>query len=65
MKLLIKILITFLVTVSFSIANEVIVFDFTKSELSELKVRKVRGADNKTVYTVGSNENRNFLKACI
>ena len=63
MKLLIKILITFLVTVSFSIANEVIVFDFTKSELSELKVRKVRGADNKTVYTVGSNENGNFLKA--
>ena len=63
MKLLIKILITFLVTVSFSIANEVIVFDFTKSELSELKVRKVRGADNKTVYTVGSNDNGNFLKA--
>ena len=63
MKLLIKILITFLITVSFSIANEVIVFDFTKSELSELKVRKVRGADNKTVYTVGSNENGNFLKA--
>ena len=63
MKLLIKILITFLITVSFSIANEVIVFDFTKSELSELKVRKVRGADNNTIYTIGSNENGNFLKA--
>jgi len=44
-------------------ANEVKVFDFTKSELSELEVRKVRGADNKTIYTVGSNDNGNFLKA--
>ena len=39
------------------------VFEFTKKELTELEVRKVRGADNKTVYTVGSNENGNFLKA--
>jgi len=44
-------------------ANEVKVFDFTKSELSDLEVRKVRGADNKTIYTVGSNDNGNFLKA--
>ena len=39
------------------------VFEFTEKELAELEVRKVRGADNKTVYTVGSNENGNFLKA--
>ena len=39
------------------------IFKFTEQELSELDVRKVRGADNKTVYTVGSNENGNFLKA--
>ena len=39
------------------------VFDFTEKELSELKVRKVRGAKNKTIYTLGSNENGNFLKA--
>ena len=39
------------------------IFKFTEQELSELNVRKVRGADNKTVYTVGSNENGNFLKA--
>ena len=39
------------------------VFEFTEKELSELEIRKVRGADNKTVYTVGSNENGNFLKA--
>ena len=63
MKLLIKILTIFLLTISLSIANETSVFDFTNSELSKLKVRKVRGADNKTVYTVGSNENGNFLKA--
>ena len=39
------------------------VFEFTEKELSALEIRKVRGADNKTVYSVGSNENGNFLKA--
>ena len=43
--------------------SEVKVFNFTEKELSELEVRKVRGADNKTLYTVGSNENGNFLRA--
>ncbi len=47
----------------FSHANEIKVFEFTEAELSQLEVRKVRGADNNTVYTVGSNENGNFLKA--
>ena len=63
MKLLIKFLIIFLVFNNISFANEVKVFDFTEVELSELNVRKVRGADNKTIYTVGSNDNGNFLKA--
>ena len=44
-------------------AEEVKVFEFTDKELSKLEVRKVRGADNKTIYEVGSNENGNFLKA--
>ena len=44
-------------------ATEVNVFDFTELELSQLEVRKVRGADNLTIYTVGSNENGNFFKA--
>ena len=44
-------------------ADEIKVFDFTETELSELQVRKVRGADNKTLYTIGSNENGNFLKS--
>ena len=44
-------------------AQETIVFEFTNQELDKLKVRKVRGADNKTIYSVGNNENGNFLKA--
>ena len=63
MKSIFKILICILIIAEFSHANEVVVFEFTKSELSQLEVRKVRGADNNTLYTVGSNENGNFLKA--
>ncbi len=44
-------------------SEEVKVFEFTDKELLELTVRKVRGADNKTTYSVGSNENGNYLKA--
>ena len=44
-------------------AETVRVFEFTEKELSALDIRKVRGADNNTSYTVGSNENGNFLKA--
>ncbi len=51
------------VMVSYAFSNEVKIFDFTQTELSELQVRKVRGADNKTVYSVGENEKGNFLKA--
>ena len=39
------------------------VFEFTEKELATLEVRKVRGAENKTKYTIGFNENGNFLKA--
>ena len=49
--------------INFAYAENVKVFEFTKEELSELKVRKVRGADNKTIYTVGANKNGNFFKA--
>ena len=44
-------------------AEQIKVFEFTEKELSELKVRKVRGADSNTIYTLGSNKNGNFLKA--
>ena len=63
MKFILKIIVGTLIIVSSSHANEIKIFDFTEKELSELNVRKVRGADNNTVYTVGSNENGNFLKA--
>ena len=63
MNFLIKTSIIWLMINTISFANEVKVFDFTETELSELKVRKVRGADNETTYTVGSNEKGNFFKA--
>ena len=63
MKKLLKFLTSFLVMTSLSIAEEVKVFDFTEEELGTLKVRKVRGANKKTEYSVGNNENGNFLKA--
>jgi hypothetical protein len=52
-----------LIFLNSALAENMNIFKFTEQELSELDVRKVRGADNKTVYTVGSNENGNFLKA--
>ena len=57
------ILITSLMFLSSVHAETVKVFEFTEKELSALEIRKVRGADNKTSYTVGSNENGNYLKA--
>ena len=63
MKKFIKFIIVFLSFQSVSYGSEIMVFDFSKSELSSLKVRKVRGADNKTIYTAGSNDKGNFLKA--
>tara|TARA_B100000902_G_C27298103_1_gene911217 strand:- start:187 stop:837 length:651 start_codon:yes stop_codon:yes gene_type:complete len=57
------ILIIWFATYSIGFTNEIKIFSFNETELSELDVRKVRGADNKTVYTVGSNENGNYLKA--
>ena len=44
-------------------AETIKVFEFTEMELTKLEVRKVRGADNKTLYSVGSNDKGNFLKA--
>ena len=66
MKKMLKIiqLFTFYLFFLFPVNAEIVnVFDFTQNEFDELKVRKVRGAENKTLYTLGSNENGNFLKA--
>ncbi len=63
MKILLNILIITFFSISLSLADELQVFDFTEKELAELQVRKVRGADSKTVYTVGTNDNGNYLKS--
>ena len=57
------IFITSLIFLGSAHAETVKVFEFTEEELSVLEIRKVRGADNKTSYTVGTNENGNYLKA--
>ena len=44
-------------------AENIKIFEFTETELNKLEVRKVRGADNKTLYSVGLDENGNFIKA--
>ena len=63
MKILTRILVLILFFVSPSFADRVNVFEFTETELLSLEVRKVRRADNKTKYSVGSNDNGNYLKA--
>ena len=57
------IFITLLILLNSTHAETVKIFEFTEKELSALEIRKVRGADNKTSYTVGSNENGTYLKA--
>ena len=63
MNFLIKAFIIWFAILSLSSADEINIFEFTNDELSKLEVRKVRGAKNKTIYTVGTNENGNFLRA--
>ena len=41
-------------------AEKVIVFDFTDEEYKTLKVKKVKG---EIKWTLGSNENGNFIRA--
>jgi len=43
-------------------AETVNVFMFTEEEFLTMKVNKVRGADSKTKYSLGSNENGNYLR---
>ncbi len=44
-------------------AETVSVFEFTEKEFGTLKVRKVIGAKGETKYSLGSNENGQFLRA--
>ncbi len=45
------------------LAETIKVFDFTEVEFSNLKVKKVRGAKNKTKYSLGENKNGNFIRS--
>ena len=49
MNIFTKISILIFITIGTGYANEIKVFNFTKDELSNLEVRKVRGAENKTI----------------
>ena len=60
MKLVFKFIVIFLSIISLSVANEVNVFEFTQKELETLDKRKVKG---ETLWTLGSNENGNYIRA--
>ncbi len=44
-------------------AEVINVFKFTEDELSKLKVRKIRGANAKTLYSLSNNENGKYIRA--
>ena len=58
MKLIRIFLLIFFIS-THTLADKVQVFNFTKEEFNNLKVRKVKKL---TTYTLGSNENGNFIK---
>ena len=62
-KKFIKIIVIYFLLVTTVTAEELMVFNFTEEELNSLDVRKVRGADAKTAYSIGNNEKGNYLKA--
>ena len=62
-KKFIKIITIYFLLVTSIAAEELMVFNFTEEELNSLDVRKVRGADAKTAYSIGNNEKGNYLKA--
>ena len=62
-KKFIKIIVIYFLLVTSVTTEELMVFNFTEEELNSLDVRKVRGADAKTAYSIGNNEKGNYLKA--
>ena len=60
--------INFILIFSFLLFNNlkaeiVKIFTFTEQEFLKMKVNKVRGADSKTKYSLGRNENGNYIKS--
>ena len=60
MKIFIKYLISFFFIFNLGFAKEVKVFEFSIEEFETLKIRKVRGADAKTEYTIGKTKMETF-----
>ena len=58
-----KVFILLVLFFSTSNAADIKIFEFTEEELTSLKVRKVRNAKEKTIYTVGKNDKGNYLRA--
>ena len=58
--LLIFLILSFQQTLS---AETIKVFNFTELEFETLKVKKIRGADSKTKYSLGKNEYGNFIRS--
>ena len=58
-----KVFILLILFFSTSNAADIKIFEFTEEELTSLKVRKVRNAKEKTIYTVGKNDKGNYLRA--
>ena len=63
MKLFLKIILTSIIFIHSSNAEMIKVFEFTDEEFKTLEVRKVRGSNEKTTYSLGMNENGSFLRA--
>jgi hypothetical protein len=59
-KKILFLLIIFVLLSKSALAEKIVVFDFTKEEFSTLKVRKVKG---ETSWSLGSNENGNYIRA--
>ena len=60
LQFILKVLVIYIFLTNLVFSEIVKVFEFTKEEFNNLKVRKVKKL---TTYTIGSNDNGNFLKA--
>ena len=60
MRFFFKIILIFLININTSYSEVLTVFEFTEDEFKTLKTRKVKG---ETKWSLGSNDNGNFIRA--
>ena len=60
MRFIFKIILIFLININTSYSEVLTVFEFTEDEFKNLKTRKVKG---ETKWSLGSNDNGNFIRA--